>query len=91
MLDYPGWRHEQSWRLLEPFDASMTVLNVERGRSAARFWLVDDGGFRYPMFLTDMLTLLLNYGVMAGGRTPRICWGATKRGANYGITPFHAA
>jgi hypothetical protein len=91
LLDYPeAWRGLQ-WRLLEPFEASLTVLGVERGRSAARFVLGDDDGYRYPLFMTDMLTLLTSYGVEGGGRTPRLCWGATKRGTNYGITPFHAA
>lgn len=71
------------WRPNEPFTATLTLDRLERGRSAARFWFVDEAGTRYPVFgqgLVDMLTqVTLDHGTVRGR------WIAVKRGANYGI------
>lgn len=71
------------WRPNDPFEATLTLDHLERGRSAARFWFRDEEGTRYPVFgqgLVDMLSrVTLDHGVVRGR------WIAVKRGANYGI------
>lgn len=71
------------WRPNEPFTATLTLDRLERGRSAARFWFVDEAGTQYPFFgqgLVDMLSrVTLDHGKVHG------TWIAVKRGANYGI------
>lgn len=84
MLDYPAWWMDMTWRVLEPFDARMSVVSVERGRSAARFVLEDERGMRYPLFMADMLDLVRTWSVDAG-RTPELRWAPVKRGQNYGL------
>lgn len=71
-----------TWEPNEPFEATLTLSHLERGRSAARFWW-DSEDSRYPMFgqgLTDMLkAVVLDHGTVTGK------WIVVKRGANYGI------
>jgi len=85
LLEYVGgWEKGVEWRDNKPFIATLKINNLERGRSAARFWFVDqDTGTHYPFFgqgLVDMLSKVsLRHGVVTGK------WIAVKRGANYGI------
>lgn len=66
-----------------PFTATLRLIELERGRSAARFWWEDEVGTRYPMFGQGVVEMLQNVdlhrGVVSG------TWIAVKRGANYGI------
>ncbi|MDF2506279.1 MAG: hypothetical protein K0Q52_138 [Microbacterium sp.] len=78
------WGHPIEWRPNEPFEASLELDRLERGRSAARFWFVNQGdGTEYPFFgqgLVDMLSqVTLEHGMVRG------TWIAVKRGANYGL------
>lgn len=85
LLEYVGgWEKDVEWLANTPFTATLKIHNLERGRSAARFWFVDEAtGTRYPFFgqgLVDMLSQVsLDHGVVTG------TWIAVKRGANYGI------
>lgn len=72
------------WRPNEPFHAILRIDRLERGRSAARFWFVDDLlEIEYSFFgqgLVEMLSKAdMRSGVVEG------TWIAVKRGANYGI------
>ena len=71
------------WRPNEPFTATLRLDRLERGRSAARFWFIDEEGTEYPFFgqgLVEMLSrVMLDHGVVTG------TWIAVKRGANYGL------
>lgn len=73
---------------LEPFFATMRVVDLERGQSAARFTLQDIATEkRYPLFLIDMLHILT--GPVASSQNEfRVyaLWTPVKRGQNYGIT-----
>lgn len=85
LLEYVGgWEKDVEWLPNTPFWARLRIKNLERGRSAARFWFLDlDTGTQYPFFgqgLVDMLTKVrMIEGVVEGK------WIAVKRGANYGI------
>lgn len=85
LLEYVGgWEKDVEWLPNEPFTATLRINNLERGRSAARFWFVDERyGVHYPFFgqgLTEMLgKVTMVDGVVTGK------WIAVKRGANYGI------
>lgn len=72
------------WRDNEPFEATLTIRNLERGRSAARFWFEDEATkTRYPFFgqtLVDMLSeSVMDHGKVHG------TWIVVKKGSNYGI------
>jgi hypothetical protein len=72
------------WRDNVPFEATLTIRNLERGRSAARFWFEDvDNQVRYPFFgqtLVDMLSeSVMDHGKVTG------TWIVVKKGSNYGI------
>lgn len=81
MQAYP--EREVFWEPNEPFEATLTLIHLERGRSAARFWWESTESTLYPMFgqsLVEMLgKLTLDRGTATG------TWIAVKRGANYGI------
>lgn len=82
MLDYPAY--DSVMRPVQPFDARMTLVGAERGRSAARFLWQDEQGRRWPMFLTDMLDLIQRGEILEGStRVER--WTVRKRGMNYGL------
>lgn len=77
------------WRPNEPFQATLRLDRLERGRSAARFWFTGEDGTHYPFFgqgLVDMLSkVTLDHGTVTG------TWIAVKRGANYGIELLESA
>lgn len=85
MLSYPEeYRDGFEWRELGEFDAQMAVTSIERGRSAARFILVDVVTLiKYPMFMVSMLDLL-HKNVVTCGRV-YTTWEPCKKGANYGL------
>lgn len=83
MMDYADYRLAE-WKLVLPFQASMRVVDMERGRSAARFILQSTTGIRYPVFMTDMLDIMMKEEIKYG-YIPRATWKAVKRGQNYGL------
>lgn len=85
LLEYVGgWEKDVEWLPNTPFTATLRIDRLERGRSAARFWFVDqETGTLYPFFgqgLVDMLSKVTMVEGMVTGT-----WIAVKRGANYGI------
>ena len=85
----PGEQKDQGkdpidWRPNEPFEATLTIRELERGRSAARFWFEDEKTMtRYPFFgqtLVDMLSASEMKNGKVHGK-----WIVVKKGANYGI------
>lgn len=79
-----GIDYSIDWRPNDPFEATLTIRRLERGRSAARFWFEDEATkTMYPFFgqtLVDMLTA----SDMIQGKV-RGTWIVVKKGANYGI------
>mgnify|MGYP001574538337 CR=1 FL=1 len=73
-----------NWIDNAPFEAKLSILDTHRGRSAAYFRLADSGGHIYPMFMTDMLELLMQTTIVNGVVVGR--WQIRKRGQNYGIS-----
>lgn len=82
--DYPS--PGVTYRPNEPFSTTLWLVELERGRSAARFWWQDEAGVLYPMFGQGIVELLqnvtLDHGKVIG------TWIAVKRGANYGIERY---
>jgi hypothetical protein len=72
------------WRKNTPFQATMKVIEIRRGRSAMQYILQDTQGHTYIMFPKDMLNLLQQFGVVMGVATP-VMWTFVKRGSNYGV------
>lgn len=72
------------WRPNAVFTAPMTLVDMHRGRSAAKFIVKDDAGHTYYLFMKDFMELLQRHSMRAG-RTPPLKWQYCKRGANYGI------
>lgn len=72
------------WRPNTVFSAAMTLVDMERGRSAARFIVKDDAGHSYYLFMKDFMELLQKHSMQAG-RTPPLKWQYCKRGTNYGV------
>lgn len=82
---YPG--DGVDWRPNEPFYASLDLVDMERGRSAARFiWNHGATRTRYPMFMAGMLNIaqneIIHHGEAMGW------WIVVKRGQNYGIERY---
>jgi hypothetical protein len=72
------------WRPNEPFHATLRIDRLERGRSAARFWFVDDTlEIEYPFFGQGLVEMLSKANMQGG--VVEGTWIAVKRGANYGI------
>lgn len=80
-----GWGQPEQWRDNVPFEAIMTVVSVESGRSAKYLMLTDQGGRRYPMFIADLIEALKAPAGVANGVFGGKCWMVAKRGANYGV------
>lgn len=72
------------WRPNRPFVTQLRLVDYERGRSAAFFTWEDTDGHTYPMFLTDVMTVLVG-GNLDKGWTEERVWEVKKRGMNYGI------
>jgi hypothetical protein len=87
LLSYPrAWfGKEVVWNPIEPFVESLKLVGTERGRSAAHFMWEDTRGRQYPMFLTDLVNLLIRRPITPPGVTHYETWTIKKRGQNYGI------
>ena len=72
------------WRENKPFKTKLTLDSMRSGRSAKYVIWVDDEGHSYPMFITDLLTLLQERSVV-NGVTYDNEWIVRKRGKNYGL------
>ncbi|WP_329405481.1 hypothetical protein OG563_26835 [Nocardia vinacea] len=81
MEAYPG-RHSE-WRPNTPFAATMHIVDMHRGRSAARFVAEDENGTEYPMFMSELLAIVQKHTIVEGTVQGR--WIGCKRGENYGI------
>lgn len=65
-----------------PFNATMTVAGMTRGRSSIKFELTG-AGKRWEMFATDFCELA-KVASISGGEVSGT-WEVCKRGANYGL------
>lgn len=76
------------WRPNEPFRATLTLIGVKGGQSAARFlWYCAATAAHYPMLPTDACQLMLNPGGVRNG-TVTGEWIVVKRGQAYGIAQW---
>ena len=73
-----------NWRPNGPFKTKMEICGMERGRSAAHFTLRDDASKEYTIFMSDLLDVLKNHGIIKGW-TEELTWSFCKRGQNYGV------
>lgn len=79
-----GIDYDIDWRPNDPFDATLTIRRLERGRSAARFWFEDEATkTMYPFFGQTLVDMLTNADMIKG--KVRGTWIVVKKGANYGI------
>ena len=83
-LVYPEPWKDLSWRPNYTFNATMEIKGMIRGRSAARFRLVDMETLeQYEMFMSELLDMLksttIEEGVVDGE------WTFCKKGKNYSI------
>lgn len=77
------------WLPNDPFEATLVLVNYERGRSAARFiWEDPDTSTRYPMFMSGMVDLVKGHRIEKGVATAT--WIVVKRGQNYGLEAYSA-
>lgn len=82
-LEYPDYNCE--WRPADDFEASLLVVEQERGQSAARVVFKHmNTGTIYRMFLGDFVQLVREIQPLTPG-VYRGTWGFVKRGSNYGI------
>lgn len=65
------------------FKKEMTVDHVTRGRSSAKFILIDEKGIKYEMFLKGFSEMIKKTTIKKGKVAGKWCY--VKRGANYGI------
>lgn len=73
------------WRDNQPFQATLTLVTMTRGRSAAGFQWCDTATMAYlPMFLTDVCDLMMSDEGIVGGKATG-WWIVVKRGMNYGL------
>jgi hypothetical protein len=75
------------WRENVPFRATLRIARLERGRSAARFWFVDEANKVYYPFFGQTLVDMLSNSTMVNGVVEGT-WIVVKKGANYGIELF---
>jgi hypothetical protein len=64
------------------FKATMRVIGIQRGRSAAKY-ILKSGGKSYTMFMSEMLDMIkattISTGIVGG------LWTFCKRGTNYSL------
>ncbi len=81
-----GERTGPEWRPNAPFRNVLRMTGMHSGRSAKYVELTDRDGYRYPMFVTDLLDLLERSGSgVRAGWTGSEVWIVRKRGRNYGL------
>lgn len=91
LMGYVGKYYDETkltWRVVEPFRATIRVIDMYSGRSAKGFIVEDDEGHHYQMFTTDMLELLTNAEVRASTYRGVVfdgIWAISKRGQNWGL------
>lgn len=78
---------KDEWRDNVPFEAELTLVGTERGRSAMRFMWRNVAGESFPMFATDMAALATSERGVSGGKADGF-WIVMKRGQNYGIARY---
>lgn len=87
LMEYPAHK-EIDWRPNDPFEATLVLIDYERGRSAARFiWEDPTTQTRYPMFMSGMVDLVKGHKIIKGIVTAT--WIVVKRGQNYGLEAFN--
>jgi hypothetical protein len=74
------------WQENKPFWELFTLVDVERGRSAAKFILEDGQGHQYPMFLSSALLMMQKCNIIEGAVSAN--WMVVKRGSNFGLEPL---
>lgn len=62
----------------------MNFSGMEQGRSAKYLMLTDENGYRYSMFVKDLLTIVQGTVNIVEGKLSGT-WTFAKRGTNYGI------
>lgn len=75
------------WRPREPFQETMTLTGMSRGRSSVKLdWYTADRR-HYSMFASDFMDLVLRGDLGAGipGLTLSGMWVTCKRGSDYGV------
>lgn len=84
-----GWSagDKIDWRPNEPFEATLTIRALERGRSAARFWFEDEENKVYYPFFGQTLVDMLSVSDMSKGKVTGT-WIVVKKGSNYGIEAY---
>jgi hypothetical protein len=75
------------WRPAAPFQATLILDRLERGRSAARFIWKDAAGHEFPMFGQWLCDTIKQAALDKGSLTGT--WGYAKRGANYSVAFLH--
>lgn len=83
----PPWNGGQplEWIPNHPFDATLEIEEVQRGRAAANFIARDvDTDTRYSLFITEALNLMRNGRIRRGRVTGK--WIVVKRGPAYSIS-----
>lgn len=83
----PPWNSGRplEWTPNTPFDATMEIEEVQRGRAAANFIARDiDTDTRYPLFMTEALNLMRR-GRIRKGRASGT-WTVVKRGPAFSIS-----
>lgn len=79
-----GYEKDLEWKPNEPFTATLSIVSLERGRSAARFWFEhSETGVLYPVFGQGLVEILAKSNVYAGEVSGT--WIVVKKGQNYGI------
>lgn len=87
LMDYVY--RDAEWRPNDPFEATLALVNCERGVSAARFiWEDPTTQTRYPMFMSGMVDLVKGHKIIKGIVTAT--WIVVKRGQNYGLEAYSA-
>lgn len=82
MLEYFDYYYKPAdWKDIEEFEATMTFVRYENGRSSLRFILEDENGKYWSMMAQciDDFVFRSNRGTVSGK------WTMCKRGANYGL------
>ncbi len=76
---------EPEWRPNEPFEATVKITGMRRGRSAKYLMCQDsaDEKIFYPMFVADLLDLMPKTVILGG--VVKGWWRVGKRGSNYGL------
>lgn len=82
MIEYPDYHNKPAaWVDIKEFEATMTFVRYEKGRSSLRFILEDENGKKWSMMAQciDDFVFRANSGTISGK------WVMCKRGANYGL------